>query len=84
MMALTRHADALNRIVFEQLPRGVRDKVMVTFARDAYFITIKASFHIEGKKQPLVTTLIDGDCEGMTIPCIISDEFLARLCVEVS
>lgn len=79
----------LNYVIWEQLPRGIRDKVTIDTISDAFKLhpKVRISYEVNplnlGEINTVEAVLETELIEGMQIHCKLPEEFIARLCVLV-
>lgn len=69
-------------VVYDQLPRDLRDRVTVRVKSDAHRVVVRALFdHKDGRGWE--TLLETGDIEGVPVRYIVPGTFIAYLCAAV-
>ena len=72
----------LIEIVHDQLPRQLKQELMVNVDADAFYLRVYATFTDKSGRH-WSTYLKPEVFEGVEIRCKIPEEFLAQLCVSV-
>ncbi len=82
-----RVAPDLNNVIYEQLPRTIRDKVIIDSITDAFqlYPRVEITYFPDPANREVKSTeathLEPTEFEGMHIYCKLPDVFVARLCV---
>jgi hypothetical protein len=81
VVSTKRQADLIS-VVFDQIPRTVRDKVHLDVQTDAYMISPTVVVRTQDKRT-FECELEPMDIEGVPVRCKVPDHFLSLLCVSV-
>jgi hypothetical protein len=78
---MSRRIRDLTAIIHAQLPEGIRDKLRVDVAADAFMLRVTATFTDQNKRTWKCTLEPEDTILGMSLK--VPETFIAQLCVSV-